>query len=228
MKREKVLTILFFILIIGDQSSGQEANKYANDVRVINEYDGIYGFPDDPIVFVGSSSIRRWVTIQEELGRYNVIRRGIGGATTDDIILFSKDLIFKYKPRQLFFYIGENDFTNRTNTPDSVFHNFVRLYRLVRSKLPNTPISYISLKPNPGQPEWTEYHKMTNVLVKDFLEGEPNTVFIDIFTPLYNKGKLRPELYIDDQVHLNVMGYKKIWSKKIRKHLKRHTRNRLF
>lgn len=40
----------------------------------------------DPIVFVGSSSIRKWDDLQVSFGSYNVMNRGIGGAVIDNII----------------------------------------------------------------------------------------------------------------------------------------------
>ena len=45
--------------------------------------------PQNALVFVGSSSIRRWEELTRDFADYNVIQRGIGGAFFDDLFATS-------------------------------------------------------------------------------------------------------------------------------------------
>ena len=61
------------------------------------------------IVFVGSSSIRKWTSLKEDLKGLNAINRGFGGSTVAEAIYYSNTLILKHKPKKIVFYSGDND-----------------------------------------------------------------------------------------------------------------------
>ena len=86
----------------------------------------------DPIVFVGSSSIRKWNTLQQMFGPYNVINRGIGGAVIDDIRYFLKELVFDYKLRQIVLYVRENDLPVIDRTADTILNKTKSLFSKIR------------------------------------------------------------------------------------------------
>ena len=79
------------------------------DIQTIQNYDKIYQTPGNPILFVGSSSIRKWDDLQKTFGNYNILNRGIGGAYINEITVNLRELVFAYKARQLVLYVGEND-----------------------------------------------------------------------------------------------------------------------
>jgi lysophospholipase L1-like esterase len=58
-----------------------------------------------------------------------------------------------------------------------------------------------------------------NQLIKDFLKKKKRTAFVDIYPDMINdEGKPRPELFIQDQLHMNKEGYL-IWQKAIKPYL---------
>lgn len=195
-----------------------QKHRFSKDVSVIQQYDKIYKPAKNPILFVGSSSIRKWVTLQRDFGNYVVLNRGVGGFVLNDLIFYADQLIFKYKPRQIILYIGENDLPKKTATVDTVFQRFVKLYTLIRSKLPNIPIGYIALKPSPSRSKFLDKAVAANKLIQQYLENKPNAKFIDIFTPMTKDGKVRPELFVGDMLHMNPKGYG-IWESLVRPYL---------
>ena len=198
--------------------AGQHLPNYWEDVQAIKKFDQLYQTPPHPILFVGSSSIRKWDALQVTFGNYNVINRGLGGAVINDIIFYLNDLVFPYEPRQIVLYVGENDVPNENLTADSILNHTKKLFRLIRMKLPTTPIVYISFKPSPSRDQFQRKASEAVQLIKTFVANEKNVVFVDVYSLMLKNGKSRPELFIEDQLHLNANGYK-LWEKAIRPHL---------
>ena len=212
MKKIALFTLALFFITC---SKAQQKHRFADNVEVIKKYDKMYEPVKDPIIFVGSSSIRKWNHLQEAFGSYKVINRGIGGAVISDIIYYLDDLVLAYNPRQIVIYVGENDVPNERNTPEVILNKTKELYNAIRVKLPDVPVVYISLKPSPVRDKHMQKSREVNGLIKDFLATQKNTTFIDVFTPMLKDGKSRPELFVGDRLHMNEKGYA-IWEKKIR------------
>lgn len=197
----------------------QQQPRFFNDVQTIKAYDKIYKTSPDPIVFVGSSSIRLWKNLHEVFGTYNVINRGIGGAVTNDITFYLNDIVFPYQPRQIVIYVGENDLPSPATTPDSVLNRTVRLFESIRAKLPQTPIVYISMKPSPSREKFQQKAKEANNLIKEYISKQDKAVFVDVFPKMLAKdGKPNPKLFVKDMLHMNADGYA-IWEKAVKPHL---------
>ena len=57
----------------------KDVDRFAESIDVFDALNQANEYPDDSILFVGSSSIRLWETIAEDMAPYPVIRRGYGG-----------------------------------------------------------------------------------------------------------------------------------------------------
>lgn len=213
MRRYLIVFSLIFFLSIS--AFAQKKPAYWDDVQAIKHYDAMYKAPVNPVLFVGSSSIRKWDDLTQVFAKYNGLNRGIGGAVINDITFYLNDIVFSYQPRQIVLYVGENDLPDERVTPDTVLNRTINLYKSIRAKLPNTPIVYISIKPSPSRDKFRAKAIASNQLIEKYLAGEQNVVFVDIFKPmLTKKGALRPELFLEDMLHMNAQGYA-IWRKAI-------------
>ncbi|WP_029282564.1 GDSL-type esterase/lipase family protein [Pedobacter sp. R20-19] len=218
---KKIIFTLLLSPLLFIATFAQNKPAFWDDVQTIKKYDQMYKPPVQPILFVGSSSIRKWDNLTKVFAKYNVLNRGIGGAVTNDITFYLNDIVFPYHPRQIVLYVGENDLPNEKTTPDSVLNRTIKLYQSIRSTLPNTPILYISIKPSPSRAAFKEKAIASNALIKAFLAKEANTKFIDVYSLMLTKtGDLRPELFVEDMLHMNAVGYA-IWKKAIESHLLR-------
>lgn len=216
---KKIIFTLILSPFLFIAAFAQNKPAFWDDVQTIKKYDQMYKPPVKPILFVGSSSIRKWDDLTQVFAKYNVLNRGIGGAVTNDITFYLKDVVFPYHPRQIVLYVGENDLPNEKTTPDSVLNRTITLYKSIRATLPNTPILYISIKPSPSRAAFKEKSIAANALIKAFLSKESNTKFIDVYSlMLTKKGDLRPELFVEDMLHMNAAGYA-IWKKAVEPHL---------
>src|SRR5437868_10457850 len=131
----KRIYLLLALLLLSSGLFAQTAPPFYDEVQAIKKLDQIYEHPAHPIVFTGSSSIRKWKTLQVAFGPYNVLNRGIGGAVIADIDRYANDLIFTYEPRQIVLYVGENDLPDAAATPDSILKRSVRLFAKIRARL---------------------------------------------------------------------------------------------
>ena len=79
--------------------------------------------PTGEFLFIGSSSIRRWKSLEEDMKPLIVINRGFGGAHTKHINRHIDKIVFPYEPKAIIFFCGSNDI-NGLNLPEDVFAEF--------------------------------------------------------------------------------------------------------
>jgi lysophospholipase L1-like esterase len=220
MKKQFIIAAMLGVFATASfaQTTPSPKPPFWDDVQTIKKYDGMFAPPQHPVLFTGSSSIRKWDNAQWTFAEYNALNRGIGGAVTNDIIFYLNDVVFKYQPKQVVIYVGENDLMDKKSTADSVYNRTMKLYSAIRAKMPEVPILYIGMKPSPSRENIMPIEITFNKMMKDFFAKEKNTVFVDIFPLMLDNGKLRPELYVGDKLHMTKLGYD-IWEKAVRPHL---------
>ena len=170
------------------------------------------------VVVYGSSSIRLWENIAQDLAPLNVINLGFGGSSFGWCIYYYERL-FRKIPRaaHIIFYCGDNDLDNGLS-PDRVLDRYKKLKDLARADFPLTPISVITIKPSPSRTYLQENIRETNRLIRKDLLATTKGAQINVFDSMLDeRGVARPELYLEDQLHLNEKGYK-IWKGVVRKH----------
>jgi lysophospholipase L1-like esterase len=165
----------------------------------------------DGVLFVGSSTIRLWSHLSQDFRQVPVLlNRGFGGSTMRDCNALVRELVIQYRPRHVMVYAGDNDLAEG-RTPDAVVRSFENFVRSVRAELPDTRISYISIKPSPLRLALLPQVRETNALVAHYVQTVPNARYIDIFNPMLTADGLpRPELFLADRLHLNEAGYR-LW-----------------
>ena len=165
------------------------------------------------ILFVGSSSIKLWSTLSEDMNPLPVINRAFGGAKISDVIHFAPRIILPYKPNVVVFYAGDNDMSmGKKQSAKEVLNNYQRFVHLVHSQLPKTKVYFISIKPSIDR--WEDWQNMNkaNQIIKKFSNQSEKLGFIDISSSMLNAaGKPREDILIWDGIHLNEEGYR-IWT----------------
>ena len=66
-------------------------------------------FQKNGILFIGSSSIRKWKTAEYFNYKSSIINRGFGGSHISDINYYFNTIILAYKPKIIVLYAGDND-----------------------------------------------------------------------------------------------------------------------
>jgi len=160
-----------------------------------------------PIIFYGSSSIRRWRTLSKDFSGYPVVNCGFGGSRLIDCLRYVSPLVLRLKPAAVVVYAGDNDLAQGA-LPEQAFASFRDLYGALRGYSEQMPIAYISVKPCPARIRYIENILRFNQMVQAFLQNQPATKYIDIYTAMLGPDhQPNPALFVQDQIHLSDLGY---------------------
>lgn len=172
------------------------------------------------IVFTGSSSVRLWESLAEDMAPLRVLNRGFGGAHMSHVNHFAHRIILPYDPSAVVVYAGDNDLAAGTGkTPESVLADFEELIGIVRRALPSAPIYYITVKPSTLREDRWPIQNRLNGLIADLARRLPAVEVIDTSRAMLDSaGKPRPELLVADGLHMNAEGYA-LWTSIIRPRL---------
>ncbi len=220
MRMKRWHGLLLLLITTGVLQAQEIKPPYWEDIQAFKKQDSLQFPGTNKILFVGSSSFTNWKDVQDYFPSYPIINRGFGGSSLPDVIRYSKDVIFPYRPKQIVIYCGENDLAaSDTVTAKMVFSRFVQLFNMIRTRLPAVPIIYISMKPSPSRQLLTPKMREGNSMIRSFLKKKKKTVFVDVYREMIDdEGKPIPELFLEDQLHMNKKGYG-IWQKAIEPYL---------
>lgn len=218
---KKIKVVLLFLFVVGTLIA-QENPPFWDDIQAFKHQDSVQRPPQHAVLFVGSSSFTKWKDVQNYFPGYTIINRGFGGSSLPDVIRYESDVIFKYKPKQIVMYCGENDLAaSDTVTAQMVFERFKKLFTDIRKKFSNIPFVYISLKPSPSRWQLRDKMVAANNQIENFLAKKKNTVFLDVYHKMLGPdGTPIKGIYEGDDLHMNAKGYS-IWKKEIQPHLLR-------
>jgi hypothetical protein len=221
-------SLAFSILLVGFFASCNVSRKYTKeasgkwekDIIKFEQLDISEKDPANAILFVGSSSIRMWSTLKDDVAPYPVIQRGFGGSKFSDLAVYADRIVYSHQFRALVIYVG-NDITGdkADKSPEEVVRLFCAIVKTVRKKNADQPIFLIEITPTKSR--WAVWPtiKQANLLLKGMCSKLHNTYFIETASAYLNKdGEPRNDLFIKDMLHQNHDGYI-IWGDLVRKKL---------
>jgi lysophospholipase L1-like esterase len=194
---------------------------YEAEVRELAEHTRKNVNGNHPPVFYGSSSIRLWETLAEDVGP-SVLNLGFGGSTLEACSFFFARLVPPVNPRSLLVYAGDNDLGDGRSV-DEVLRFFRSLAAKVSAFSGAIPFGFISIKPSPARFAIIDRIHRLNELVKHEIELIPGGYYVDVCSAMLDPvGKPATKYYQADGLHLNREGYR-LWG-----HLLEPWRNRIF
>lgn len=171
------------------------------------------------VMFFGSSSIRLWKSLQQDMAPLTVVNRGYGGATLRDLHYYYPTVMAHYKPKAFVFYC-DNDLRTKAeiDIPVGELFDLVRmLFNRIEQDYPGVPIYFLAMKHCKRREAIRDRQAMYNALIKEYAERSSNQViYVDTCTPLQTAdGQIDTTLFLDDNIHLNAAGYER-WTKLIK------------
>ena len=207
------LTILITMLFL--QTKPHDYAKWEKEIAAIEKRLAENEPKLGGTAFIGSSSIRRW-NLDQSFPQRNFFNLGFGGSEVVDSTHFAPRILYPLKPETIVFYAGDNDIANKKR-PKQVAEDMQEFVKQTRKALAGVHIIYIPIKPSPKR--WQQYETQTkaNRLIQQHYQGEKWFTYLDIIPPMLNEdGEPRPELYVEDDLHLSEKGYA-IWNKALMK-----------
>jgi lysophospholipase L1-like esterase len=161
------------------------------------------------IVFTGSSSIRMWKSLAQDMQPLRVLNRGFGGSHIAHVNHFASRIVLPYHPSAVVLYAGDNDLSAGSDkTPASVLADFERFVTIVHGGAPRARIYFIAIKPS--RQRWDRWPVMreANALIAAFALERANVEFVDIAAPMLgDAGPPAAKLFLADGLHLSAEGY---------------------
>lgn len=194
--------------------AGLDVARFESEIQRFEASDRAAPPAPGGIVFVGSSSIRRWETLAADFPGLPVLNRGFGGSTLYEVNHYVPRIVLPYRPRMVVVYAGDNEIATGRTAPQ-VAHDYRTFVSLVHSALPSARIVFISVKPSPSRWSFQNSVRETNRLVRAITASDPRQIFVDVFTPMLgNDGRPRAELFVSDSLHMTSQGYA-IWRRQL-------------
>ena len=213
-----VLVILQFIQT-PLQAQVPPINRYDEVIRSFLRTDSVSAPKKGGILFIGSSSIGRWNDLEERFHDYTIIRRGFGGSTFAEILHYSKDILFPYRPSKIFLYAGENDLVQGKSVA-AIMQTIEQIHDQIKQTLPFTSLYIISVKPSNKLKAYSAKIRVLNDRIEKYIaQTNCAAYYVDIYRGMQDEhGAPDTDLFVSDQLHLSPEGYD-VWEKEIRKYL---------
>jgi lysophospholipase L1-like esterase len=210
MRRPPLLALIAFTIVASFRLSAAGTNRnfaqWEKEIKAFESSDRTNPPPKHCLLFTGSSTVRKWTTLAQDFPGQPVVNRGVGGSEVVDITHFADRIVFPYEPKMIFFRCGGNDIANG-KSPEQVFADFKEFVALVRTKLPDTEIVFMSWSPTIARLGNRSKEATYNKLVKEFVKENPHMQYCDMTDlPLDKDGNVRPELFQSDKLHFNAAG----------------------
>jgi len=183
------------------------AQGFESEVSAFEQADLTSPPPANPVLFVGSSSIRVWPDLAGDFPDYPVMNRGFGGSKMSDLLYYFDRVVVPYDPALILVYEGDNDLAAGMSV-DHVYDDYLEFLALVEEQLPEADVAFIATKPSPSRSQYLEVTRQLNARLEDLASNDFHLWFIDVFTPMLNdSGQPHPELFGSDMLHMNTAGY---------------------
>jgi lysophospholipase L1-like esterase len=212
-KYDKIMPLFHKNQQMRQQNNKIEINRYDADIEKFIQLDQRNSFAEDAILFVGSSSIRYWETANA-FPKLPIINRGFGGASLPEIVYYYDDVIKKHKPSMLVVYCDID--VEAGKSPTFAVNAFKKLINKVEQDFPTMPVLLLSMKPTLIDDVLGENVRnnkiLTNKMLDSYAKSKENIHFVDITSDMLTQDdKLKTEIFLEDGMHLNTLGYK-IWN----------------
>lgn len=186
-----------------------------NDIDRWTAQDALDPVAPGGVLFVGSSSIRRWETLTRDFADYRIVQRGFGGSQFSDLNPIIHRIVTPYQPSAIVVFEGTNDIRAGGKTGEQVFADFQTFVSTVRAQQPSVPICYIGITAVPSfffNPDHDPRRRTANSLMKAHCENNPslNLHFLntnELLDTLHDTSDPSYPSYFVDDTHLSRKGY---------------------
>lgn len=220
--------VLVFLLLgmscaapLGLYDKAEMEDLWGEDIRRFDQLNRDNPPPRDAILFYGSSSIRLWNDIEEDMAPYPVVRRGYGGASLHDAAYFARRVLHPIDYSALVLFIGNDIWGKPTDKHPAEMQRLTEMIvKVSRRHRPEAPIFLIEVTHIPARAQLIKEWDAANRRLRRYADSQQDIFYIpmrDIY--LDEQNQVREELFIEDQIHQNEQGYA-LWTGRIKEGLK--------
>lgn len=195
--------ILFFNLFYALVSMATSNHTFENKVQAIEKRRSFYS---QPLLFVGSSTIELWKSVEKKFSAYEALNYGISGSQFSDLLYFNQRLFLKHNPRAIVIYSGDNDLASGKSV-DKVAKNFKELVSEIRAEQ-YQKIFLIGVKQSLRRIEKRDKVIELNKKLKNICKSMSHVFFLDLDSQITDaQGWPDKKYFASDLLHLSEAGY---------------------
>jgi len=211
MKKLKYLILLVVLLGIEHSTNAQDWPNL-NRFRKQNDSLGLPAKGEQRVVFMGNSITEGWPSMDPEyFENSSYINRGIGGQTTQQMLLRFRADVIDLRPKVVVILAGTNDIAGNTGpmTLEEIRDNIISMSELAKANGIKVVISSVlpahdyswrpGLEPNIKIPK-------LNAMLKDYAESK-GIIYLDYFSVMVDDRNGLPKRLAEDGVHPTKKGY---------------------
>jgi lysophospholipase L1-like esterase len=194
--------------------------RWSGAIKELETLDQTEQHPVDAILFVGSSSVRLWETIQSDMAPFSVIRRGYGGAKFTDLAVFAQRLITPHQYAAMVVFVA-NDVTGRSTdiSVDEVERLARHVVKVSQQHRNESPVLLVEITPTASRlVAWPKIRRVNDRL-REIALSTPNVYFVETADYYLDaSGKPIDEYFKSDRLHQTEAGYA-VWGALIKRRL---------
>ena len=204
---------LLVALCYGLSVNAQETEgpqRFETAVAIYEAEDKQQPFPEGAVLFVGSSSVRMWKSVDSDFPQVPVVNRGFGGSQFSDLLYYLDRLVTCYQPSKIFIYEGDNDIS-AGEKPQNILKEAIEVRERIARSLPGVPVMFIAAKPSVARWKLRKKYQQLNSMLAVYAAKTPATGFVNVWDPALDaNGEVRKDIFLEDNLHMNDQGYA-IW-----------------
>lgn len=188
---------------------------YEEVITMFREMDRVDPPGEDPVLFLGSSTIRLWYGVERDFPGQEVILRGFGGSRTVHALHYFDRIVKPYDPSVIVYFFGNND-VNRGTAAEEIVQNVREFIGRVEAELPGTRVIVVSPKPSFSRINTLPEVREVNRLLEDLAGEYDHVEFADVYSSMVDEqGMPLDSLFSNDGTHMNKKGYA-LWADLLR------------
>lgn len=202
--KTKLLLLALTIMV-----SACSLKKNPNDSEAVIKKSQDFSAANDKglVIFTGSSSIRKWNTLQEDCNGMQIMNTGFGGSKMSDLLQLIDQKILRFQPSKVYIYEGDNDIAAKVK-PREIISTAERIVEKILAANSTTEIHFISAKPSPARWKYKDEYLNFNALLAEYCKTQEQLFYVDVWHPMLNADSIpNPDIFIYDKLHMNRKGY---------------------
>jgi len=195
--------------------------RWGSAIEELQALDKTEQHPEDAILFIGSSSVRLWETIESDMAPFPVIRRGYGGAKFSDVAVFAERLITPHQYEAMVVFVA-NDVVGKSTdlSVDEVERLTRHVVQVSQQHQSDSPVLLVEITPTASRlVAWPKIRRVNDRL-REISLTTPNVYFVETADYYLDaKGKPIDEYFKSDRLHQTEAGYA-VWGSLIKRRLR--------
>lgn len=216
----QVVAAAYQPLAVSQTRIDQANKKWAKEIAKLEARDTSESYPDDAILFLGSSSIRLWERLDHDIAPYRGINRGYGGATYHDLAVFAPRLIAPHTYAAAVVFVGNDILGKPTDTPLDELDRLVRhIIGVSKKHQPEAPVLLVEITPTESRFAAYPQIRKANAVLREIALTAPGVILVET-NEYYLTLDRKPitDYFLEDRLHQNPTGYE-LWGTLIKREL---------